>query len=260
MGWIVNKRKVNDNMSVAVIEIKDIDDNLSKLIDNLIISICYGRNSIDYDLNYIKKQLYNNLTKGGKVTSDVKRGAIAEFFIHIYLNSNHFKQECFYLNLEEPKSIKKGFDGFYSFHDEEWIMESKSGSSSTVNVSHKGKVEEAYTDLKKKFSSKENENDPWRNAYMHAGHEDLTTNESIKSRLRECAKKFAKNEPIDISNYNIIPASTIYIVDNSYTIPSVDVLINDVSQAIKKFEHKEILVICVTQHSVDIFVEYLRKA
>lgn len=36
-------------------------------------------------------------------------GAVAEFFVHLYLNILGLKQECLFLNLEE-NSIKKGFD------------------------------------------------------------------------------------------------------------------------------------------------------
>lgn len=257
MSWIVNTKKISDNISVAVIDIKSMDSDLTELIDKFIISICFGENSIGYDLNQIKNKLFNDLTKNGGITSDVKRGAIAEFFIHLYLNSNNFKQECFYLNLEEPKSIKKGFDGFYSFKDDEWIMESKSGLSTTKNICHVNKVKEAYADLKKKFSSDPNENDPWKNAYMHAGHQDLSTSESIKSKLRKCAQKFANAQPIDISEYKIIPASTIYVVNSNYSFPEINVLIDEIKSTVSYLTYKEILAICITQHSMDIFTEYL---
>lgn len=257
MSWTIDTKCIKPGLNIAIIDLKFIDKNMKNLIDNLIISICHGKNSIDYDLKYVKSKLYSDLTNNGVVTSDVKRGAIAEFFIHLFLNSINYKQECFFLNLEEPKSIKKGFDGFYSLNDEEWIMESKSGLSSTANISHKNKVIEAHSDLIKKFSSNPVENDPWRNAIMHAGNEDLSTSENIKSRLRKCAKLFSQNQAIDMSNYNIVPSSTIYIIDNSYTIPKNQDLFLEIESKITNMSYKQILVICVTQHSLSIFTDYL---
>lgn len=258
MGWIISEEQQTENCKIVVIDIDGMTDDLIQQIDDTILQICHGKNSIGYDLSDIKKQLYNSLAKNGEISSDVKRGAVAEFFVHVYLNSISLKQECFFLNQEEPKSIKKGFDGLYSIGTDEWIMESKSGRSSSVGISHNDKIKEAYMDLQTKFSSKENENDPWRNAYMHAGHDDIGTQTTIKKKLQQCAKLFASNTSIDISNFNIIPASTIFIVDESHAIPEMSQVIDDISKVVQKFKYREILTICITHHAANMLVEYLK--
>ena len=74
-----------------------------------------------------------------------KIGAVAEFFIHLFLRELGYKQEFLFYNLEE-RSIKKGFDGYFSQGETQFIVESKSGFESTRNISHKAKIKEAYND------------------------------------------------------------------------------------------------------------------
>ena len=82
--------------------------------------------------------------------NDIVKGSIAEFIVHLYLKACGFSQECLFKNLEEG-SIKKGFDGYYTYSNEEWIMESKSGSIKTSGITHRAKIKEAYDDLKNKI-------------------------------------------------------------------------------------------------------------
>lgn len=140
----VEHKKISNGNYLHLINIEEIDLKLESLIDKSIVAICEGKT--DTDLNTIKKRLIHFLTtKNGNYT---EMGAIAEFFTHLYLSEIGFKQECLFFNLEEG-SIKKGFDGYYSKANEEWIYESKSGSINTKNISHRGKIKEAYSDLKK---------------------------------------------------------------------------------------------------------------
>lgn len=259
LSWEIEKRKLTEKISVAIINIHSMNDELASKIDELILSVCHGKNSIGNNLQEIKDSLYKNIINDGKIESNIKMGAVAEFFVHIYLNSIEYKQECFFLNLEEPRGIKKGFDGFYSLNDIEWIMESKSGSSTTKDISHKGKIKEAYDDLKKKFSSNTDDNDPWKNAIMHAGHYDISSSQSLISRLIECAQKFKAGLPVDISRYNIIPTSTIFIRSENYELQDIDKIVSDIENMVKKFSYNQVLAVCVTQHSLDIFAQYLKK-
>lgn len=260
MSWDIVKKKISENISIAIINIFPFNSVFKKNIDEEILSICYGKNYMDVELEYIKRKLYLSLTVDGKVKSYLKQGAIAEFFVHLYLRNEGFRQECFYLNMEEERGIKKGFDGFYSLESEEWIMECKSALSSTKKVSHVKKLKEAYRDLKnKKFSGENDENNPWQNAWSNAGHMDIQSNDSIIKKLKECSKKFRDKELIDISRFNLIPSSTIFIIDESYDEPDTSDLIKNIYESIDSMMYQKILLICITQKSLDIFVDYLKK-
>lgn len=128
---------------IVVLNIGEIDSDIEKLINDAIVSICFGDSifTIEYAKKYIKN--YLNTTDSNR-----KKGAISEFFVHLYLKSKGLKQECIYTNMEE-NSPKKGFDGVYSSNTRVWYMESKSGSN--ISEEHKDKISEAYRDLKNKF-------------------------------------------------------------------------------------------------------------
>jgi hypothetical protein len=120
------------------ISIRQIDAALEAYIDSSIVEICEGNSG--GDLAVVKERLIKFLTpKSGSTT---EMGAIAEFFSHLYLKEQGFKQEFLFLNLEE-QSIKKGFDGYYTLSGVEWIFESKSGSINTDGNSHPKKIQGA---------------------------------------------------------------------------------------------------------------------
>jgi hypothetical protein len=134
--------QINQNVTLHIFELQEITDEIKSFIDSKIVNITNGTRKID--LKIVKTKLKNFLAS--KKGSTTEMGAIAEFFIHLYLSTQGYKQECLFFNLEE-NSIKKGFDGYYSKETLEWIMESKSGLSSTKGISHKSKIKEAYDDL-----------------------------------------------------------------------------------------------------------------
>ena len=88
---------------IVVLNIGIIDADIEKMINDTIVSICFGDSifSIDYAKEYINN--YLNTTDDER-----KKGAISEFFVHLYLKSKGLKQECIYTNLEE-NSPKKRF-------------------------------------------------------------------------------------------------------------------------------------------------------
>jgi len=233
-----------------LINIEEIDSKLAMHIDKSIVRICEG--NIDTNLDIIKKRLIKFLTPKKGTTTEM--GAIAEFFTHLYLNEIGFKQEFLFLNLEE-ESIKKGFDGYYSLLDEEWICESKSGSISTNNISHDAKIRESYNDLKKKISG-DVKNNPWQNAYNHASHVDVDSVFDVRRNLRKLSEEFTKENYHDIKDFNVIPGSTIFLDGNWESLNSAD-LEAKIKSMIIEFKFNKINVVCVNKKSISIFWDYL---
>jgi len=222
-------KEIGSGNYLHLINIETIDLKLELFIDKSIVTICEG--NANTDLNIIKLRLIKYLTP--KKGSNTEMGAIAEFFTHLYLNEIGYKQEFLYLNLEE-ESIKKGFDGYYSFSNEEWIYESKSGSINTNNISHKGKISEAYNDLKKKISG-DVKNNPWQNAYNHASQIDVGSDLSIRENLKKLSEEFTLEKFHDVKNFNIMPGSTIFLDHNWECIKTADLEIEIKSLYFKEY-------------------------
>jgi hypothetical protein len=234
------------------INIPTLDDNITACIDANMVSICEGAS--DTDLATIKQRLIAFLTP--KKGSNIEKGAIAEFFGHLYLTEIGFRQEFLFLNLEEG-SIKKGFDGYYSLNSETWIYESKSASMRTNGASHNSNISLAYSDLKKKISGNP-ENNPWENAFNHASLIHVGTDESIRKNLKDLANAFTLGKRQDIAKFNIIPGSTLFL-DGTWSAIDVDCLVPELKQLIKNYKFQKIDIICVNKVSVDLFWNYLEK-
>jgi len=248
----VEHKKISSGNYLHLINIEEIDSRLESLIDKSIVTICEGKT--DTALNIIKKRLIHLLTT--KKGSNLEMGAIAEFFTHLYLNEIGFKQEFLFFNLEEG-SIKKGFDGYYSGSNEEWIYESKSGSINTKNISHRNKIKEAYDDLKKKIEG-DVKNNPWQNAYSHASQMDVDCALGIRKNLKKFSEDFIKEEYHDIKNFNLIPGSTIFLGGKWECLNSADIE-NKIKALITKFKFKKIHIVCVNKKSLDLFWDYLNR-
>lgn len=247
------KTKVDGNhlYELHVINIKEISDEFSDFIDRYFVSICEGNSGSN--IKVVKKRVLKFLESK---TNDTRIGSMAEFLMHLYLNNLGYKQECRFLNLEE-ESIKKGFDGYYSNSDEEWIMESKSGFSTSKSISHKNKILEAYRDLEGKIKG-ETKNNPWMNAYNHASHRDINTKESIVKHIKGLADDFVLDNFYNIKDFNIIPGATIFL-EGTWIDNDLDKIVNDVEQSILTLQYKKIIAICCTQISVQAFIEYISK-
>lgn len=245
----------NDNF-LYVIEIDEIVGELKEYIDEKLVSICYGPRNIDFGT--VKKKILNFLLKKKEDEKDLNdntivMGAISEFMIHLFLNKINFKQEFTFKNLEEG-SIKKGFDGYYSFDNNSWILESKSGSIKTNGNSHNSKIKEAYSGLVKMLKG-ETANNPWENAYNHS--KVVDSEENISKKLNQLDINYTNEKFEDIKNHNIIPASTI-IYDDKWDKKSDD-FINEIEEIVKKFEFKQIKVICLNKKSLTNFRNYLES-
>lgn len=201
----VHTEFINDNLQISVFEVKELNIDTQRCLDDNLIAICEGEYSFS-DIAIVKKRIRNLFDDKNE---EWKMGAIAEFFIHLYMNLTGYSQDCMFFNLEE-NSIKKGFDGYYNLDDIHWVMESKSGSILTKNISHKSKIKEAVVDLRDKFEGRA-KNNPWQNAYNHACHCDVGTPADIRKSIKKLSDEYLSKNFHNLSDFNIIPCATIFL-------------------------------------------------
>lgn len=244
-------KSITANHYLHVIDIEEINVETKRLLDKHLISICEGES--DSELPLVKKRLTSFLESKKE---DTQMGAVAEFLVHLYLNQLKFKQEFLFFNLEE-NSIKKGFDGLFSKDSEIYLIESKSGSILSKDISHKSKITSAYSDLEKYVSgkSKKGNNNPWKNAYNHACHCDVATEKSIRKKIQQLRDMYDKEQYTQVNIYNIIPCSTIFLDSKWNDSESKKILSNH--NFIEKFHGKTINVISITKNSLCNFKKYL---
>lgn len=247
-GMQVELYKIDDERNIFIITISEISEELKTQLDKYICRIWAGKN--EEDIKHVKKEIIEYITK-----KDRKKqiGAIAEFFIHLFLNYKGYTPYCLFQNLEE-NSLKKGFDGYFSFEDQEWIVESKSTEDSLVK--HHEKVSEAYKDLNNKITGK-TKNNPWKNAYNHACNINILAPENVRKQLDNLSKEFIDKKFHKLSEYNIIPCSTKFIEERD--IERSDIVHNTVLEKINSFEFNKISAICMNNGTEQFFMEYLRS-
>lgn len=247
--------KINDHIRLTVIDIKDIDEKLRNLLDTYMVQICEGNS--ETPLTVVKRRIVELFSNKKE---DWKMGAIAEFFVHLYLKLNGYKQECLYLNLEE-NSIKKGFDGYYSLNGKEWIMESKAGAVSSANITHSAKVQLAMRDLEQKVSGKDAKNgmrvnNPWQEAYSHACHIDVCTAENIRKNIKKLANEYTMGLYHSIDEFNTMPSGTIFLKGNWIQYDHDDIK-NSINQLGDLLKGRHVHVLCMTQRSTQLFMKYI---
>lgn len=250
------QEEISDKLVVTVLDIKELTPKLRKYIDEHLVEVCegvYSDSSLDDVKESVRALFKDKNSKDPAEFSNWEMGAVAELFIHLYLKLIGLKQECLFLNLEE-RSIKKGFDGYYSDDTDQWIMESKSGSIHSQNATHPKKLEEAISDLEKKLSGKGTKNNPWRNAFNHASLIDVGSADSVRKYLKELSKDFLYKKPHQIDEFNIIPCATIYYEEVDFEEQAN--VISSVANVIQSREKKSHLV-CVSHKSVGIFKDYM---
>lgn len=249
----VHTEFINDNLQISIFEVKELNADIRQCLDENLIAICEGEHSLS-DIVIVKKRIVKLFKEKSKKNNNWVMGAIAEFFIHLYMNLTGYSQDCMFFNLEE-NSIKKGFDGYYNLEDTHWVMESKSGSILTDNISHKGKVKEAITDLTDKFEGRA-KNNPWQNAYNHACHCDVGTPADIRKSIKKLSDEYTSDNFHNLDDFNIIPCATIFL-DTTWCPKDKDILVTEVQEAIKNTKYKNAHLICVTQGNIDIFNQYI---
>ena len=250
---LVEIKKIAPNLELHVIDIQEIDYAFEMKIDDFLVSICEGESSSE--IVNVKNRLKNFLSTK---TESTKMGAIAEFFIHMYMRINGYKQEFLFFNLEEG-SIKKGFDGYFSKEDETYIVESKSGLMTTKNIKHEAKLKEAFSDIEKYVSGKSDKgsNNPWRNAYNHASHIDVGSSKAIRIKIKELSDLYDKNNFKKVDEFNIIPCSTIFL-DGEWSVNFTDEILSD-HKSLLSFKGKSIKAVCITKQSINLLNKYLSK-
>ena len=251
MYQVINQ-VINPAIHLTIIDIPQIDADIKQLIDENIVSICEGNSggSVDNVKNDLR-QLF--ATKDDKW----KMGAIAEFFMHLHIRTLGFKQEFLYRNLEED-SIKKGFDGLFSKNSLIWLMESKSGSINSQNITHASKIKEAMDDLKNKVAGTGQTNNPWKNAYNHASHMDVSAESSLRADLKKLRDDFISGRYHDINEFNTIPCGTIFL-DGVWQTFSSSNIIQDITQITSRLYGKEVIAICMTQKTINLFLNYINS-
>ena len=254
--FVIEEYQLSDNTILTIIDIENIDKATIAVLDEQFVLICEGNSGSD--LSTVKTRVKNLfLTKN----SEWIMGAIAEFFVHLYIRLTGFKQECLFLNLEE-NSIKKGFDGYYSKDGLEWLMESKAGSINSKDVSHAGKVSLAMNDLSAKVSGrdkngkKEKPNNPWQEAYSHASQYDVGTATSIRKNIKELADDFTNGKFRSIEEFNTMPCGTVFL-SGIWSQPDHRLIKEDVERISDKLKGKHVHVICVTHRSTELFRKYI---
>ena len=249
---------IDGRIHLTVIDIEDIDASLLLALNENFVDICEGASGTN--IATVKRRVSDLFSSKN---DEWIAGAIAEFFVHLYIRLNGFRQECMYLNLEE-NSIKKGFDGLYSMNGVEWLMESKAGFAQSQNGTHADKVKLAMSDLSKKVSGKdrsgkrERPNNPWQEAYSHASHCDVGTAEQIRKNIKKLANDFVNGKFKAIEEFNTMPCGTVFLsgIWNAYDHYKIK---NKILEFADKLKGKNVHVICVTQRSIDMFVDYIHK-
>lgn len=249
--------EIDDHIRLSIIDIENIDQELEIILDENFVSICEGNS--DTPLSTVKRRVSNLFSTKRE---DWIMGATAEFFVHLYIRLNGYKQECLYLNLEE-NSIKKGFDGYYSFSGAEWIMESKAGAASSVNGTHSSKVSLAMRDLEKKVSGTDSQsgnvsNNPWQEAYSHASQVDVGTADSIRKNIKHLANEYTNGKYHLIDEFNTMPCGTIFL-GGTWLQYDHDIMRHNIIDLKSCLKGKNVHVICVTQKSTKLFQEYILK-
>lgn len=240
--------QINDRVVLKIIQIASFSRELRSEVDAAIRSICEGAS--DSDITDVKKRYFNYLS-----TKDYNKkiGSIAEFFVHLFLIKDDFRQEFLFFNLEEG-SIKKGFDGLFTKNSELFIVESKSGSGNTKDISHKVKLKEAYDGICS-YMACEAKNNPWRNAYNHASHADVGSKKTLRDRLKKLSDFYDKKTVQTTADFNLIPCSTIFL-DGSEIIDFSDDIKSDTA-FLNGFDGKTVRAVCITKSTFYDFMNYL---
>lgn len=250
--YTVFEQDIDDRIHVIVLDVPQIDPDLKTFLDSNIVSICEGASGGDVDV--VKQELR---VLFNEKDFNWKMGAIAEFFMHLHIRRMGFKQEFLYRNLEEG-SIKKGFDGLFSKDTIIWLMESKSGSINTADISHVSKIKEAMKDLKDKVAGIGQTNNPWKNAYNHASQIDVCATSSLRADLKKLSDDFISERYRDIKEFNTIPCGTIFL-DGVWQMFSSSNIVQGITQITSQLYGKKVIAICMTQNTINLFMNYLNS-
>ena len=100
------------------------------------------------------------------------------------------------------------------------------------------------------------QNNPWRNAYNHASHADVNSEESLKRQFNKLADDYTMKKYRDSAEFNIIPCSTI-INDEIIDVGKRNNLIMKLKKKIGSFKYKKIICVAISNRIYDFFLKYL---
>lgn len=243
----VNIENEESEANIVIARFDDFD-SLKKTIEDNIVMLAFGDET--FDIEHAKKKIYS-LFKDKDINHSIVIGGVAEFFAHILLKELGFNRYSIFSNLEE-KALKRGFDGFVEKNNDFWIVESK--SSATISETHISKIKEAIEDMTYKVSP-DNSANPWDNALHHMQILRLNVNGDIYQKVKQLDEDKLDCVPHDISEFNIIPASTLFFDSNMSK--------QDLKEEIKAYlsgkKYKDILVLAIDNCIKDVFLKYLRE-
>ncbi len=242
---------ISDKITGYAINIEKIENDFAKYIDSKLITICKGKREIK--LSTVKTEFIEYLKAKNK--SNLLPGSVSEFFIHVFLSSQDYKQEFLYFNLEE-NSIKKGFDGYYSKGDIDWVLESK--STTQIGKKHSHNINLGYTGIRDKIEGLDNKNNPWENAYNHASIRTVAAQDSLLKKLSALSELYTEKKYGKIKDFDIMVSSTIFLEGNWSEI-NVNTLKQDVTDYLENKVFKSIVIICLNKKSTTHLLEYLER-
>lgn len=246
---------VSDKIRFHFLNIGDYSPALKEKINEEIGKIWNGDLEEDVDMAVVKAELKELI----EPKDDAKKyGIVAEFICHLFLRSLDYEQHFLFRNLEE-KGMKKGFDGLYIKDAIFWLYESKSTLPTTADSNHNENISAAYNGLKHKVEgteTKDHPNNPWRNAYNHAQHRSVSENKTISQLLKQFSEDFVNKKFQKVSEFNLIPSSTVYLDDRWCNIDQAD-LRTRLERLISKYSYKNLHLICINKKSIADFLQYV---
>ena len=250
--FLSSQIKLSQRITLHFISIENYSVDLLNHIKLEVAKIWNGDLDAEDDLSVIRLELQDLFRDKD---DRKKHGLVSEFICHLYLRSQNFEQHFLFRNLEE-KGMKKGFDGIYLNEGDYWIYESKSTLETTEGATHNDNVSKAYNDLKKKVEGKNVENNPWKNAYTHAGNSAISINDTLVQTLKKFSVQYTKKQYHQISKFNVVPSSTIYLGARWYPIPEPD-LKDRLSKLTNKYDCKKLAVLCINKKSIEDFINFI---
>jgi len=241
---------ISDAGGIIFVTVTNIDDSrsdLRTLLDDNLSKIVFGTRKISLEETkiYLREHLESK-------SREQKMGIVAELFALLHMMEQDYKQEYLMRNLEDS-SMKKGFDGHFTRNGSLWLMESKSGSSTTTN--HRSKINEAIGDLRKKIESPAG-NNPWENAYNHSSHQDLDTEDSLREILDELSRARIKGVAHSITNFNVIPCATVFYGQDEF--PDRANIIDTAKEIAGEIGAQKVHIFCCSYKLPGLFTQYLK--
>ncbi|WP_298117126.1 hypothetical protein [Flavobacterium sp.] len=245
--------ELDKKTTLNFINIEYYSEDVLKVIKKDICKIWNGDNEED-DFPTVKIELQDWFKN--KKDDRLIYGFVSEFICHLYLRNKNHEQHFLFRNLEE-KGPKKGFDGLYLNENEFWIYESKSTLPNTLS-NHNENISLSYNDVKKKIEGENTTNNPWKNAIIHANNYSINRNKSLVENIKSYSKDYVNKVYHNISNFNIIPSSTIYMYDK-WELIDVDDLKKKIELLVKKYNARKINVICINKKSIEDFLKFINE-